>query len=389
MCGNDQYTTKKHNAHAKEENKVARAKSNDMEFVYSCLMEIHKHKTVVSKKQTEEDNLTKNINADSDNYNVQDTAVCKKASYTRKEDDTESLLHLPKEDGITSRKSQKEKGATTKKCKKGSLRVSPRIQAMQALKLALHQEQNQSSGTKNVAEDICKKLSLPSKDVCISDKEQSTASNIEYKSQPETIGVLSNPFQAINKLLGNTVKDSCLENLNISNTVKNSCMENLNIGNIVASSEIVNVQNTQRPPTLQASHSEMEAEQEKLVNSEGVTERSKSKPCSSNSKSPRKKHFIEPQCLRRSPRKRKNSTHSLDLYEDFLVTKNEEKKEKALSAKQSEIAAIQAKLAEMETRCKALDEDNKTLLTNMSSLWKTAMAQIQEKCNKIHQLERE
>lgn len=370
---NDQYSAKKHNAHTKEENKVTRAKNSDMEFVYSRLMEIHKHKTVSPKKQTAEDSLTKKITADSDNYNVQDPAECKNARQTRKEDDTESLMLLPKEDGVTTRKSQKEK-ETTKKCNKESVRVSPRIQAMQALKLSLHPEQNQSSGSKNVAEDICNKIPLPSKEVCISDNEQTKASNTSYESRPETAGVLSNPFQAINKLLGNTVK--------------NSCLENLNVGNVAASSEIANAQDTLRP-TLQAFHSKIEAGQEKPGNSEGDTERSKFKPCISSPKSPRKKHVIEPQSLRRSPRKRKNVTQSLDLYEDFLVTKNEEKREKALSAKQSEIAAIQAKLAEAEERCKALDEDNKTLLTNMSSLWKTAMAQIQEKCNVIHKLERE
>ena len=50
---------------------------------------------------------------------------------------------------------------------------------------------------------------------------------------------------------------------------------------------------------------------------------------------------------------------------------------------------LQTKLAEAEQKCQSLDEDNKTLLVNISSLWKTATLQIREKCDIINKLKRE
>ncbi|XP_068231666.1 titin homolog [Palaemon carinicauda] len=375
----EQHTARKHikNAH-KEERKIARPKNNDIEFVLSRLMEIHEYKAVDNKTNSEKVAIEKtktpeneNVTAKSDNDNLQITTNDRKASRTRKEDGNNSCdvnsrdrrkssdANMTEEDGSTTRISRRTK--TSKEGNKTVVRVSPRIQAMQALKLKIHQQQSQSSSSKNTSKDISNNTALPSKAICISDKDQAKASNITIKSQPDT-KVLSESFQAINKLLGNIMETPCVK-LPVA-------------GNAKTSLELESVQDSSKPDS-KALKNKLELMHEKPVSS------------TSRAMSPRKNLFAEPQPLRRSPRKQMKNTQSLDLYEDFLITRNEEKKEKALSAKQSEIAAIQAKLDEALARCKALDEDNKTILTNMSSLWKTAMAQLQEKCRIINHLQRE
>ncbi|KAK7063112.1 hypothetical protein SK128_013842 [Halocaridina rubra] len=97
---------------------------------------------------------------------------------------------------------------------------------------------------------------------------------------------------------------------------------------------------------------------------------------------------VEKPFLRRSPRK-KGKVSQLDLYEDFIISRNEEKKTKEVEAIQSEVADIQTKLLDTEKICKELDEENKTLLMNISSLWKVATAEIREKSKEIQKLKRE
>ena len=60
------------------------------------------------------------------------------------------------------------------------------------------------------------------------------------------------------------------------------------------------------------------------------------------------------------------------------ITKLKEEREK-----------LQESLNTSQERCSGLEKDNETLLSNVSSLWKTSISQIRQKANELATVKRE
>ncbi|KAB7505078.1 hypothetical protein Anas_12393 [Armadillidium nasatum] len=84
-----------------------------------------------------------------------------------------------------------------------------------------------------------------------------------------------------------------------------------------------------------------------------------------------------------------NKLNELNFFEECIISKETEKAAKKLSDLKSELEKTELELKAAKTKCNDLDEDNKTLLRNISSLWKTAIAQLKEKDKKIAALTKE
>ncbi|XP_047488886.1 uncharacterized protein LOC125039162 [Penaeus chinensis] len=78
-----------------------------------------------------------------------------------------------------------------------------------------------------------------------------------------------------------------------------------------------------------------------------------------------------------------------DLFEDVMVARSDEKESQEVTQLKEEMEALRVQLKESEKRCEGLEHDNKLLLTNISSLWKTAISQIKQKIQQINSLRAE
>ncbi|XP_037778209.1 uncharacterized protein LOC119574979 [Penaeus monodon] len=78
-----------------------------------------------------------------------------------------------------------------------------------------------------------------------------------------------------------------------------------------------------------------------------------------------------------------------DLFEDVMVPTSDTKESQEVTQLKEEMEVLRMQLKESEKRCEGLEHDNQVLLTNISSLWKTAISQIKQKIQQINALRSE
>ncbi|XP_050736401.1 serine-rich adhesin for platelets-like isoform X2 [Eriocheir sinensis] len=97
--------------------------------------------------------------------------------------------------------------------------------------------------------------------------------------------------------------------------------------------------------------------------------------------------------LSKAPKKtissKEEEDNQMDLFEDILVGRDRDELMKEIEKLKIERDSLQQSRHTLQERCSGLEKDNEVLLKNMSSLWKTSMAQLRQKSNELAAAKRE